>query len=84
VLSFENVGRGFRGGAGVSDLSFHVEQGEVVALIGLNGAGKTTLMRLALGMLRPQSGEVRVFGRMLGDLPAAGWARVGSAAPAAG
>lgn len=78
MLRFENVGRRFRGGAGVSDLSFHVEQGEVVALIGLNGAGKTTLMRLALGMLRPQSGEVRVFGRMLGDLPAAGWARVGA------
>lgn len=48
MLAFENVTRVFRGGAGVTDLTFAVEPGEVVALIGLNGAGKTTLMRLAL------------------------------------
>ena len=55
-----------------------VEPGEVVALIGLNGAGKTTLMRLALGMLRPQAGTVRVLGHPMSELPAARWAQVGA------
>lgn len=78
VLMFENVSRSFRGGAGVTDLTFHVESGEIVALIGMNGAGKTTLMRIALGMLHPQSGTVRLFGRPLSDLPPAQWAQVGA------
>lgn len=78
MLAFENVTRVFRGGAGVTDLTFGVEPGEVVALIGLNGAGKTTLMRLALGMLRPQAGMVRVLGYPMSELPSAGWAHVGA------
>lgn len=64
--------------AGV-DLDLHA--GEVHALVGLNGAGKTTLMRLALGMLRPDTGSVRVD---VGDgpvdpvgAPAATWRQVG-------
>lgn len=78
VLAFEDVTRRFRGGDGVTGLSFQVEPGEIVALIGLNGAGKTTLMRLALGMLRPQQGMVRVFGEPLDDLPAGAWGQVGA------
>lgn len=78
MLAFENVTRSFRGGTGVSDLTFQVESGEIVALIGLNGAGKTTLMRLALGMLRPQTGTVRLLGHTLDRLPAVAWAQVGA------
>jgi ABC-2 type transport system ATP-binding protein len=44
------------------DCSFAVPTGRVVALVGPNGAGKTTLMLHAMGLLRPTSGEVRVFG----------------------
>ena len=69
MLAFEQVERLFPGGAGVNDLTFRVEPGEIVALIGLNGAGKTTLMRLALGMLRPLRGTVRL------SVP---WAQVGA------
>ncbi|MGC5617732.1 ABC transporter ATP-binding protein [Georgenia sp. Z1491] len=78
MLAFENVTRLFQGGAGVSDLTFRVEPGEIVALIGLNGAGKTTLMRLALGMLRPQQGALQVQGHTLDRVPADGWAQVGA------
>ncbi|WP_193597438.1 ABC transporter ATP-binding protein [Microbacterium sp. YJN-G] len=84
MLAFENVTRLFRGGGGVSDLTFTVGAGEIVALIGLNGVGKTTLMRLALGMLRPQQGFVRVLGHALEQrrtptiVPAAVWAQVGA------
>jgi len=78
VLAFDDVSLRFRGGAGVERLAFRVDPGEVVALIGLNGAGKTTLMRLALGMLRPREGTVRLFGGPLTTMPPASWARVGA------
>jgi ABC-type branched-subunit amino acid transport system ATPase component len=39
--------------------SFHVEEGEIVALLGANGAGKTTALRTISGLLRPRSGAVR-------------------------
>jgi len=45
------------------DISFSVRDGEVHALLGENGAGKSTLMRVVAGLLRPQSGEIRVDGK---------------------
>lgn len=63
VLEFENIHRSFRRGQDVlKGVTFSVEAGEVVGLIGRNGAGKTTLIRVALGMLEAQQGAVRVFG----------------------
>ena len=44
-------------------VSFEVHQGELFGLVGLNGAGKSTLMKLAVGLLRPDSGSVRLFGQ---------------------
>jgi len=52
----------------VDDLSFTVEPGEVVGLLGANGAGKTTTMRMLLGLLPPTSGEVTVAGTPIGRL----------------
>jgi Cu-processing system ATP-binding protein len=52
----------------VTNVSFELEAGEMVALIGHNGAGKTTLMKLMLGLIRPTEGSIKV----LGDNPAAG------------
>lgn len=78
MLEFDDVRRRFAGGAGVEHLTFRIDAGEIVALIGLNGAGKTTLMRLALGMLRPDHGVVRLFDRPLADLPRTAWAQVGA------
>lgn len=78
MLAFDGVSRVFRGGAGVTNLTFDIGPGEIVALIGLNGAGKTTLMRLALGMLRPQRGAVSVLGHPLNAVPGDVWAQVGT------
>lgn len=69
--------RAFPGGAGVHGVDLDVAAGQIHALVGLNGAGKTTLMRLLLGMLRPDSGTVRLGGRALGETAASTWARVG-------
>ncbi|WP_148882895.1 ABC transporter ATP-binding protein [Thermococcus aciditolerans] len=47
----------------LNDVSFTVEEGEIVGIIGPNGAGKTTLIRILSCLLKPDSGEVRIFGR---------------------
>lgn len=47
------------------DISFNIEQGDIVALLGANGAGKTTLLNLIAGLLLPGSGEILINGREL-------------------
>ncbi|MGW5663784.1 alpha/beta fold hydrolase [Streptomyces sp. NPDC003758] len=46
----------------VKDLSFRVAKGQVLGLLGPNGAGKTTTLRMLMGLIRPDGGEIRVFG----------------------
>ncbi|MDQ2850415.1 MAG: ABC transporter ATP-binding protein [Actinomycetota bacterium] len=77
MLHFDDVTATYRGGEGVYDLNLSISPDEIVALVGLNGAGKTTLMRLALGMLRPSYGEVRVLDHPLATLPGRMWRDVG-------
>jgi ABC-2 type transport system ATP-binding protein len=78
VLEFEDIFRAYWENRPVlSGVSFRVSQGEVVGLLGRNGAGKTTLMRLAIGLLFPQSGSVRVFGLSPAQEPLAVKKRVG-------
>lgn len=63
VLEFHDIARSFKRGIPVlSDVSFTVHEGEVVSLLGRNGAGKTTLIQIAMGMLFPHAGSVRLFG----------------------
>jgi ABC-2 type transport system ATP-binding protein len=69
--------RVFSSGAGVFDLDLPLWPGQIVALVGLNGAGKSTLMRVMLGMLRPDRGEVRLAGHLLREAPTEAWATVG-------
>ncbi|NUL26836.1 alpha/beta fold hydrolase [Streptomyces lunaelactis] len=49
----------------VQELSFRVEKGQVLGLLGPNGAGKTTTLRMLMGLIRPDDGEIRVFGHAI-------------------
>ncbi|MFE9407465.1 alpha/beta fold hydrolase [Streptomyces sp. NPDC006704] len=49
----------------VRELSFRVERGQVLGLLGPNGAGKTTTLRMLMGLIRPDGGEIRVFGHAI-------------------
>lgn len=49
----------------VRDVSFRVEKGQVLGLLGPNGAGKTTTLRMLMGLIKPDDGEIRVFGHAI-------------------
>ncbi|MFZ1283081.1 MAG: ATP-binding cassette domain-containing protein [Propionicimonas sp.] len=62
----------------VADLDLEVRKGEIYAFLGRNGAGKTTTIRMILGLIRPDAGEVRVFGRTADSAHPEWLRRVGS------
>lgn len=49
----------------VSDLNIHVKRGRIYGLLGRNGAGKTTTMKMLLGLIKPTSGTVKIFGKSM-------------------
>jgi branched-chain amino acid transport system ATP-binding protein len=58
VLSVNNISVGYKGSLAVQDVSFQINQGEIVSLIGSNGAGKSTIVKTVAGLLHPVKGEI--------------------------
>ena len=58
-LICHNLSVGYEGKKIISDLSFHVDAGDYLCIVGKNGSGKTTLMKTLLGLHKPMKGEVR-------------------------
>ncbi|MGW0576362.1 ABC transporter ATP-binding protein [Streptomyces sp. NPDC002920] len=77
ALEFRNVSAGYGRQRVLFDISLSVPSGSVVAILGPNGAGKTTTLRAASGLIRPEAGEVRLFGEPVTGLSAAPLARRG-------
>ena len=80
ILEVKNLKKSFNGHAVIRDLSFQVPEHSVFGFLGENGAGKTTTMKMILGLLQPDAGEIRIAGnrvsygetktnRMIGYLP---------------
>jgi ABC-2 type transport system ATP-binding protein len=63
ALELEGLTKHFGDFVAVEDLSFVVRRGDVYGFLGPNGSGKSTTIRMILGLVRPTSGEVRIFGR---------------------
>ena len=63
ILKTENLTKKFSSVLAVQDLSFGLNQGTITALLGGNGAGKTTTLSMLLGLLKPTSGSIRLFGQ---------------------
>jgi ABC-2 type transport system ATP-binding protein len=70
IISFQSAAKTYRSShlgrvtskLGIEDFSLDIEQGEAFGLLGLNGSGKTTTFKLALGLLTPDLGKVKIFG----------------------
>lgn len=69
VLAVDEVTVTFGARRVLDEVSFAVDAGELVGLLGANGAGKTTLLRVVLGLLAPGAGSVRHEGRRVGYVP---------------
>ena len=68
IVEFDDVSIGFDGHEVLSNVSFTVAHGETRILLGPAGGGKSVLMKLANGLIEPDSGEIRVFGRSLREM----------------
>ncbi len=68
MVEFEDVSIGFEGNPVLKKVSFRVEPGETRILLGPAGGGKSVLMKLVNGLLVPDSGRIRVFGRLLSEM----------------
>ncbi|MEV6977104.1 alpha/beta fold hydrolase [Kitasatospora sp. NPDC093806] len=67
-LRISGLSKRYKGAAdryAVRELGFRVEQGQVLGLLGPNGAGKTTTLRMLMGLIRPDAGEIRIFGHLV-------------------
>jgi ABC-2 type transport system ATP-binding protein len=63
VIEINNLTKTYGKSRGISDISFHVEQGEIFGFIGPNGAGKSTTIRTLLSLIYPTSGRATIFGK---------------------
>jgi len=70
LLEINGVYSGYGDVKVLSDITLHVEEGEIVSIVGANGAGKTTLMRTISGQLPPTAGEIKLMGERVDQLPA--------------
>ena len=70
ILQADNVTKAFGGLAALKEVSFGIEEGEILGLIGPNGAGKTTLFNVLSGFFRPDHGRVVFAGETVSHLKA--------------
>ena len=77
VLNAENLRKSYSNRLVVSNVSIKVEAGEVVGLLGPNGAGKTTSFYMIVGLIKPDSGEVKIDDENITKLPVYARARAG-------
>ena len=79
MLSVKNINVYYGSIHAIKDVSFHVNEGEIVTLIGANGAGKTTTMHAISGLLKLQSGEIDYCGQTISKMEAHKIIRLGLA-----
>ncbi len=70
ILNVENMNVYYGAIHAVKDISFHVDEGEIVTLIGANGAGKTTTLQTVSGLLHSRTGSITFDGQNLAGIPA--------------
>ncbi|QIK37578.1 ABC transporter ATP-binding protein [Caldichromatium japonicum] len=77
MIEVEHLSRSYGALKAVQDVSFRIEKGEILGLLGHNGAGKTTIMKMLTGYLEPSSGTIRIDGLDLAQERRAAQRRIG-------
>ena len=77
LLTVEKISKTYKGRKVVKDVSFTVSSGQVVGLLGPNGAGKTTSFYMVVGLVKTESGEIKLDDVSIGDTPMYERARIG-------
>lgn len=75
VITVENLSFSYQQKTVLSGVSFSVKERDFIGLIGTNGAGKTTLLRMIVGLLKPNEGQIRLFGQPIARFKQ--WDRIG-------
>jgi branched-chain amino acid transport system ATP-binding protein len=70
MLEVEDVSAYYGSIQALKSVTLHVDQGEIVTLIGSNGAGKSTTLKTISGLLRPRTGSIKLKGEVISDKPA--------------
>ena len=65
LLSITNLIKIFEEQVVIKKISFSIKQNSILGILGKNGAGKTTLLGMLMGLIKPTSGEIKIFGKDL-------------------
>ena len=65
ILELDAISKSFGGIHALKNVSLEVRKGEVLAIVGENGAGKSTMMKIIAGVLKPDSGSMRMLGETI-------------------
>lgn len=67
VIEIKNLSKVYKNGRGITDINLDIHKGEIFGFLGPNGAGKTTAMKIMTGLIRPDSGDVKILGHSILD-----------------
>jgi len=77
LLSIQNLSKSFGGNQAVDEVSFSIQEGSIMGLIGPNGSGKTTVLNMLSGILQADSGSIKLENRLLNGLKPSKLAKLG-------
>lgn len=77
ILEVSGLTKLYRNGRGIRDINFVIQRGDIFGFLGPNGAGKTSVMKIITGLIKPDSGQVKIFGCDIATRFAEAMSRVG-------
>ncbi|KZL89453.1 ABC transporter ATP-binding protein [Clostridium magnum] len=67
VIEIKNLSKVYKNGRGITDINLDIHKGDIFGFLGPNGAGKTTAMKIMTGLVKPDSGDVKILGHSILD-----------------
>lgn len=67
VIEIKNLSKLYKNGRGISDINLDIHKGDIFGFLGPNGSGKTTTMKIMTGLIKPDSGDVKILGHSISE-----------------